>query len=384
MRILLIEPYYTGSHKVWADGYKKYSTHDVELLTLEGRHWKWRMHGASIELAQMLNVKYKNAPLPDLFFISDMLDLTTLKSLVRQEIANIPTAFYFHENQLSYPYTENDTDSKRVRDFHYGFINYTSALAADQVFFNSKAQQDSFFEALEDLLKRMPDYKGLETITQLRGKTSILPLGIEYNKTVSLDELETIRKQVDNSLPTILWTHRWEYDKNPDDFFSALQNLSESGYAFNLAVLGAKSPKPPKIFKTVRDTLAEHIVAFGKPDTYEAYIAWLYFADILPVTSVHETFGISLMEALHNGVRPLLPNRLSYPELVCPNKYPEFYYSGQTDLIEKLKNYIEQFNTTSFNDSNLKEDKLKLTLLSNPYDWNHIAKIYDETLTSMV
>ena len=148
MRILLIEPYYTGSHKAWADGYKKYSKNEIELLTLEGRHWKWRMHGGAIELAQIINERYKSLTPPDMMLISDMLDLTTLKSLLESNLRSIPTAFYFHENQLSYPYTENDTDSKRVRDFHYGFINYTSALASDKVFFNSKSQMNSFFEAL--------------------------------------------------------------------------------------------------------------------------------------------------------------------------------------------------------------------------------------------
>lgn len=380
MRILLIEPYYTGSHKVWADGYKKYSKHEIELMTLEGRHWKWRMHGAAIELAQMINERYKSQNPPDLMLISDMIDLTTLKSLLDRSLSAIPIALYFHENQLSYPYTEDDTDSKRIRDFHYGFINYTSALASDKVFFNSKSQMDSFFVALTDLLRRMPDYKGLDTVDALKEKTFVLPLGIEFNdsacdhNSISSNCNNAVHKRIQKDRPTILWTHRWEYDKNPDDFFNSLIELSNEGFSFNLAVLGAKSPKPPKIFTTAKTQLEKHIVAFGKPDTYDEYIGWLKHADILPITSVHETFGISLMEAMHNGVRPLLPNRLSYPELVDPEIYSDFYYKGRHDLVNKLRSFLLEFEP---------DERADLQLITSKYDWNVMHKIYDDTFRKM-
>ena len=52
INILLIEPYYTGSHKNWADELQKYSSHNIKLLTLSGSFWKWRMHGGAITLAK--------------------------------------------------------------------------------------------------------------------------------------------------------------------------------------------------------------------------------------------------------------------------------------------------------------------------------------------
>ncbi|MBT8214185.1 MAG: DUF3524 domain-containing protein, partial [Acidimicrobiia bacterium] len=47
MRVLLVEPYYAGSHRAWADGYVASSRHDVSLLTHDARFWKWRMHGSA-------------------------------------------------------------------------------------------------------------------------------------------------------------------------------------------------------------------------------------------------------------------------------------------------------------------------------------------------
>ena len=38
--------------------------------------------------------------------------------------------------------------------------------------------------------------------------------------------------------------------------------------------------------------------------------------DIIPVTSNHDFFGISVMEAVFCNVWPILPDRLSYKELL--------------------------------------------------------------------
>ena len=51
MNIWLISPYHTGSHQAWAEGYARHSRHNVTLLTMAGRFWKWRMQGGAIELA---------------------------------------------------------------------------------------------------------------------------------------------------------------------------------------------------------------------------------------------------------------------------------------------------------------------------------------------
>lgn len=53
MNIWLVEPYYTGSHQAWADGYRAHSRNQVHLLTLSGHFWKWRMEGGAITLARL-------------------------------------------------------------------------------------------------------------------------------------------------------------------------------------------------------------------------------------------------------------------------------------------------------------------------------------------
>ena len=123
LNICLIEPFFSGSHKKWANEYQNHSSHNIEIISLKGVYWKWRMHGGAITLAQEYNqLEYK----PDIILASDMLNLPLFKSIA--DIGSIPIAMYFHENQITYPWSPNDRDVSKGRDHHYGFINYSSAL----------------------------------------------------------------------------------------------------------------------------------------------------------------------------------------------------------------------------------------------------------------
>ena len=55
MNILYVEPYYSGSHKTWIDSYKEYSKNNIEIISLPGKKWKWRMHGGAVSLANQFN-----------------------------------------------------------------------------------------------------------------------------------------------------------------------------------------------------------------------------------------------------------------------------------------------------------------------------------------
>ena len=81
----MIEPYFEGSHKRWILEFQKFSAHNIEVLTLPGRHWKWRMHGGAITLAQKYN---KLDSKPDIIIASDMLNLPLFKSIAKTE--NVP------------------------------------------------------------------------------------------------------------------------------------------------------------------------------------------------------------------------------------------------------------------------------------------------------
>ena len=245
MKILLIEPYYTGSHRQWAEGYKKYSGHEIKIISMKGQFWKWRMHGGAVTLANQFQ---QLGWIPDYILASDMLDLSTFLSITRKISSNIPSAVYFHENQLSYPWSPNDRDIEKNRDTHYGFINYASALAADKVFFNSEFHMVSFIEALKKFLHNFPDHREASTINKIHNKSRVLHLGLDLNR---YDKYITKNE----GSPIILWNHRWEYDKNPETFFKIIGQLKNDGCDFRLVILGENFSQSPDIFNKAKKIL---------------------------------------------------------------------------------------------------------------------------------
>ena len=248
MRIALVEPYCTGSHAAWAHEYAAHSRHQVELFTLPGRNWKWRMHGGAVTLA----ARFVEAGVrPDLILATDMLDLAAFLALARPLSDGCPSAVYFHENQLTYPWSPDDRDRSLKRDLHYPFVNYTSALAADAVLFNSQYHLDSFLGALPGFLKGFPDAVDLQTVERIALKSRVLPLGVDLRRFDRYRPAEERQKKA----PLLLWNHRWEFDKAPEPFFQALYRLADEGIAFEVAVVGESFGRVPAVFGEARERL---------------------------------------------------------------------------------------------------------------------------------
>ncbi|MCI5081422.1 MAG: DUF3524 domain-containing protein [Saprospiraceae bacterium] len=365
MNITLVEPFFTGSHQQWALGLQANSRHQVHILSLPGRYWKWRMFGGAVSLAHQFN----QHPVPtDLFLLSDMTDAATFKALLAPAFQQIPIALYFHENQITYPWSPNDPDISLQRNNQYGFINYTSALIADQIFFNSNYHRQSFLDALPAFLRQFPDHQELHLIENIRQKSEVLPLGLSLKDLIQQPPSE-------NNIVRIVWNHRWEYDKNPDDFFELLFELQSEGLPFQVIVLGQAYGKKPAIFAKAKEKLKDRILHFGYANTRSAYAKWLASADVLPVTSNQDFFGISVVEALAAGCFPLLPNRLAYPQHIPDSLKAICLYNSREELKSRLKEFI--INKGTFPSSKMLSDFVA------QYDWSNLAALYDQVLSQI-
>lgn len=359
-QIVFVEPFYAGSHKNWTDSYIRIleaEGHEVELLSLKGRNWKWRMYGSALSLGKELLGKNLN---PDILICSDMLDLSAFCGVARSRLQHTKIILYFHENQLTYPWSPTDEDTDRGRDVSYAYINYRSACVADKVFFNSEYHKKSFLGSLRTFLKRFPDDVDIETIAQLEKNSEVLHLGIDLTQLLSLN-----KKRVDD--PTILWNHRWEYDKNPELFYQGILNLKKSGAKFKLIVCGESSNKYPQIFDMIKDAFAEELIHFGYADSKDEYVRLLQLSDILPVTNIQDFFGGSVVEGIAAGCIPLLPSRLAYPEHVKKDLQEKFFYSKDEDFSSRLKELVENFNDNVIFREILRSEVSK-------YDWHSVLR----------
>jgi len=377
MKITLISPYHGGSHKAWANGYQQHSQHEITLLTLPDRFWKWRMHGGAVTLARRFMA---NNNTPDLILVDDMLDITTFLALTRPRTSRIPVVLYMHENQLTYPLPANKTTGpmrrqQGERDQHYAFINYASMLAADAIVFNSQYHLDSWFTALPNYLKHFPEYNELNSIEKLKVKSSVQPVGINFSRFEPRPSSFNPHPSAVSSSPLILWNQRWEYDKNPDDFFAALTAVSAANIPFRLALCGQQYGKRPLSFEAAHDTFSNQIIHTGHADQ-DTYRNLLWQADIVVSTAHHEFFGISILEAIYCHTFPLLPKRLSYPELLPAKYHADCLYENQDELVEKLKQNLTQ-------PQHMLSTKEKLTTAVSQFNWYKIAPQYDHFLTQM-
>ena len=368
MKIALVSPYHTGSHKAWAEGYARHSRFDITLLTLPGRYWKWRMHGGSVTLARRYLEESIEA---DLILATDMLDLTTFLSLTRSRTYQTPAVLYMHENQLTYPLPEDAATGpmrrqKGERDLHYAFVNYSSMLAANRICFNSEYHSTDMLAALPGFLKHFPEDRELSSVESLVRKSRVLPVGIERSKLVS----DRVPAEGLSDEPLIVWNQRWEYDKNPGEFFRLLFEAEKKGLSFRLALCGEIfEHRPTEILESI-ERLEDRVIHVGyAPES--RYHQLLRESEITISTARHEFFGISIVEAISCCTFPILPRALSYPEIIPEQFHEVCLCEGHEEMLAKLC-----WALTSRREAQQAAADLSARLAH--FDWPVVAHHYDD------
>ena len=358
MRIAVIEPYFGGSHAAWADGYRRFSSHDVTVISHRDRFWKWRMHGAHVSLAAEFRTSVAEDGPFDAIVCSSMLNVPGFLGLARSTVESARVVLYMHENQLGYPLSPRD----RV-DLTYPMINWTSMLAADLVVFNSQYHHDQWFEDIPKFLKQFPDYQQHELVAEVETHSTVMPVGIDLRR---LDRATPRPGEV----PRIIWNQRWEYDKGPAELAAALVALQQGGVDFEVILAGEQFPTDPEEFVALRNQLGDRIIHYGWAESAE-YASLLVSADIVVSTAHHEYFGISVTEAVYAGAFPVLPDRLVYPERIPDEQHARCLYSDDQDLVDKLTwavNHEEERQQTA--------ESLRPGMATA--DWQVVAPRYDE------
>jgi hypothetical protein len=83
-----------------------------------------------------------------------------------------------------------------------------------------------------------------------------------------------------------------------------------------------------------------------------------------------------VVEAVRYGCIPLLPDRLSYREILPSAFHEDFLYKDQTELVEKLCFFI-------LNYSQLTEKQQHLSDAMKRFAWGNMIHQYDEILKNL-
>lgn len=350
VKVLLVEPWFGGSHRAWAEGYAAHSAHEVEMLTLPDRAWRWRMRGSALSLAGAIGSS------PDVLLASSLLDVPAFLGHARRHLAHVPVGLYMHENQLTYPLPPGAR-----RDTSLALVNWSSMAAADGVAFNSEFHRDSWFDALRPFLDSFPEPGHGGHVDGVLDRSTVLPVGVD---------MSWIPEHTQKTAPPlIMWNQRWEHDKDPDAVVVGLQRLAEIGIEFRVALCG-ESPHgtTPESFLALASVLGDRLVHMGYAPS-EVYRGLLVEASVVISTARHEFFGVAVVEAIAAGAHPIVPNRLSYPEIVGAGE--PFLYETPAAFVDALAGAVA-------------EPDQRLTADVRRFSWPVVAPAYDAWLASLV
>nr|XP_043875663.1 glycosyltransferase-like domain-containing protein 1 isoform X2 [Solea senegalensis] len=344
--VLLVEPFYGGSHKQLIDLLQE-NIDGCVVFSLPAKKWHWRARTSALYFSQNI----PTCPTYRVLFSSSVLNLCELVAL-RPDLGRLKKVLYFHENQLVYPIRK-----EQDRDFQYGYNQVLSCLVSDVVVFNSRFNMESFLSSISLHMKKIPDHRPKHLDQLIRPKCVVLNFPVQFPEVsrllpkhkLALQQRQTcscegesgpgpgLKQDCGEQMKPlhIVWPHRWEHDKNPQLFFSALLKLKEKQLNFHVSVIGETFTDVPEVFVEARRELADHVLTWGFQASKDDYLRVLCEADVVVSTAKHEFFGVAMLEAVYCGCLPVCPNTLVYPE-IFPAQY---LYSTPEQLCKRLQEF---------------------------------------------
>ena len=318
--VWLLSAYRSESHASWVNWLARKDDLAVRfrIFELPGRYFRWRIRGNPLSWM----VEFRDAlqeERPHHILATSMVDIATIKGM-HPELAGIPVTLYFHENQFAYPVGDRQHSSIDPQ-----MVQLYGALSSERCLFNSRFNLESMLEGVGDLLNKLPDAVPENVVDELRAKSYVLPVAVEALSPSTTEP--GVGSGAPDTVPLILWNHRWEYDKRPDRFEALLDTLANRSVDFQLALLGPRPEKVPGELSSIRETHAARIIADGMVPRAE-YETLLKRARVVISTADHEFQGLSMIEAVSAGATPVVPDALCYRE-----QYPDRfrYQSGNID-----------------------------------------------------
>jgi glycosyltransferase involved in cell wall biosynthesis len=214
----------------------------------------------------------------------------------------------------------------------------------------------------------MPDYQPLDAVPRIAAKSQIFPPGVDVLPPRGSRPTGPLR---------ILWAARWEHDKNPEEFFEALEILKQRGVAFRLSVIGEQFRDVPAVFARAREQFREEIDRWGHQPTRSRYEAALREADVFVSTAHHEFFGLSAVEAALAGAWPVLPRRLAYPEVFGTENGGLFYEGGAEGLAARLARLADRVASDPEGSASRDRALQKLRERLRCFEWPHLTSRLD-------
>ena len=152
-----------------------------------------------------------------------------------------------------------------------------------------------------------------------------------------------------------------------------MDRVLEMGGEFELALLGEGNRVSSKVFNAARTRYGPIIVQFDYVESREDYCDWLRKGDVVISTAIQENFGIAVIEAIRYGCFPLLPDRLSYPELIPRRFHSKCLYRTERELADMLCSLLR-------NRADYRAVRTEMVRWAAGFSWALVHDSFDEEL----
>ncbi|XP_032549124.1 glycosyltransferase-like domain-containing protein 1 isoform X7 [Chiroxiphia lanceolata] len=310
MSVLLIEPFYGGSHKQLMDLLQEELQEDCVLCTLPAKKWHWRARTSA------------------LYFMQTVPTSSNYRFMPEHKLARLEKVIAVKGNGDGYqsgglPGQQKSRAVMKTSDVHRepGLCESQAGLGTTQ------------HEGLPS------PFTALARPIQTEASEGTNPCQEEDKQCLTFNLSNILSGQDYQQRPLhVAWPHRWEHDKDPETFFKVLMKLKEEDLPFHVSVLGETFSEIPDIFSEAKKVLGSSILHWGYLPSKDDYFQALCMADVVISTAKHEFFGVAMIEAVHCGCYPLCPKALVYPEI-----FPaEYLYSTPEQLFKRLQNFCKR------------------------------------------
>ena len=353
--VVLLEPWFEGSHAQWCTGWQQASRHNISVLMGPRGGWRKSLRSGAVFFANELQKSY---PTADVIVASTPIDLAGVIGCSSTSLRNKPFILYMHESQFGYPHGLKGPPAD-----HLLATDFNAIKASTRTLVASDYHRELLNKALPEFADRLFLGNAAEAMAGFNINT--LPIGVDLIGPRPSDASGPHR---------LLWNHRWAADKEPEKFVNVITELALNNYDFEVIAIGPVERSGSAQFLKLKKILGPKLVISGE-QSRNSYVNCLHTADIVVSTSKHEFFGVSVVEAISAGARPLLPNRLSYPELVPDHLRDFFLYSD--DIYDSLARLI----TTTRSELHAHRDALIQHVES--FNWTSLVHDYDDLIDNV-
>lgn len=187
----------------------------------------------------------------------------------------------------------------------------------------------------------------------------------------------------------IVFSNRWDEEKDPDMFVTLLELLSMRGKKYKVAVTTSRKSLESGSAKTAYERLLLlsakniHDITIFEGISKADYYGIVANSKVFITTSPEEMFGYCLVEALALGCHPIARNCASHPEIITQFNHEEFLASQYSMFGVLPKEVIEAYDRYLYSDPQQAVDKI-MRAVENPIPKPYLTREYDRSIAKML